>query len=345
MSSFMEQEILAQPQILAQLMDTLVKNNEILIECPKVVDKVIFVASGSSYHCAKTASEFFSSYAEIDAQAIYSSEFFRTKVLTSRKNVLFVFLSQSGETTDTYTALEMVKEKGFATLSILNKEGSKIWNASDYNIYCNAGPENTIASTKALSAQLLCSYLLMLKIMQQNGKDVSADLASLQRIDEVVENVFKQDAKIKEAGKLLSQQQHVAVLGSNLFMALAMEASLKIKETSFVNANPYPFGEFLHGHVAVFNNTGLLIAFVDEGHAELQAKFLNKIKADYSPKMVVFSMNHALNVGDVNFEIAEKAEILQIFATLVTCQLIALNCATFLGRDIDNPHGLTKVVS
>ena len=61
--------------------------------------------------------------------------------------------------------------------------------------------------------------------------------------------------------------------------------------------------------------------------------------------MVVFSMNHALNVGDVNFEIAEKSEILQIFATLVTCQLLALNCATFLGRDIDNPHGLTKVVS
>ena len=343
MSSFMEQEIMAQPQILGELLASIVENNEIMIDVPSSLSKVFFVASGSSFHCARTACEMFNSIAKIDAACEYSSEFIRKEINETRKDVLFVFLSQSGETTDTCTAATMVKEQGFPTLSILNKENSKLWNMSDYNIYCNAGPENTIASTKALTAQLLCSYLLMLKLMQNQGKDVSQLLNSVLRLPEVIENVFNQDTKIKEVAEILSKNQHVVVVGSNFFLPIAQEASLKIKETSFVNANAYPFGEFLHGHVAVFNNGGVLIAFADD--KEKHPKFLEKIMSDYSPKLITFGMDLDLNIGDINFKIDEKDAILQLFATLVTCQLFALNCATMLGRDIDNPHGLTKVVS
>ena len=345
MSSFMEKEIKEQPQILEGLFSTLTNENNILIDIPDKIDKVIFIASGSSYHCAKAASEMFSSLAEIDCFCEYSSEFPMKKVLTSKRNLLYVFLSQSGETSDTIAAIEKVKAQGHYTLTITNRKNSKLWNLSDYNIYCDAGVENSIASTKALSAQLLCTYLLMLKIMQKQGKNVKEHLDAIKNIPNVIQNIIKKDAKIKQASKLLAKFTNVVLLGSQIFYPIAKEASLKIKETSFINANAYPFGEFMHGHVAVLNNPSLVIAIVDSDNLSLQSKFLEKIKKDYSPKMITLNMDNLLNLSDISFEIKEQKRITQVFCALVISQLLALNCAKMLGRDIDKPHGLSKVVS
>ena len=136
----------------------------------------------------------------------------------------------------------------------------------------------------------------------------------------------------------------LALIGNQIFLSIAREVSLKIKETSFVNANAYPFGEFMHGHVAVMNKPGMVISFVNNENIELQTKFLNKIKADYNPKMLSFNLDNSLDVAELTFNIAETNRVVQVFCALIAGQLLALNCAKALGQDIDHPHGLTKVV-
>lgn len=141
------------------------------IDVPTDINRIILVASGSSYHCARYAAELFSSISKIEASAIYSSEFLLEDTIAHSDNILYIFITQSGETTDTNSALEKAKEHGVKTLCITNKENSTIWNASDYKVACLAGEEKSIAATKSFVSQLLCSTLLALKFAQIQGID------------------------------------------------------------------------------------------------------------------------------------------------------------------------------
>ena len=149
--SCMETEIFEQADITQKIIDTYIeKDGNINIEIPDGINRIILVASGSSYHCARYAAELFGSIAEIEAHAVYSSEFLLESTIAHDAGVLYIFITQSGETTDTNSALEKAKEFGIKTLCITNKENSTIWNASDYKIACHAGEEKSIAATKSL---------------------------------------------------------------------------------------------------------------------------------------------------------------------------------------------------
>ena len=207
--SSMESEIFEQAEISKNILDKYIdKNGNIKIDTPTNIDRIIIVASGSSYHCARYSAELFGSISKIEAQAVYSSEFLLEETIAHHEKLLYIFITQSGETTYTNNALEKAKEFGVNTLCITNKENSTIWNASDYKVACLAGEEKSIAATKSLSSQLLCSTLLALKFAQDKGIDIYDHMIELKTIPNYIEQTYKLQPKIKQFAKFLSKYKN-----------------------------------------------------------------------------------------------------------------------------------------
>ena len=343
----MEKEIFEQNEIVQKILDTYIDNHQVVnIETPNSdIKRVIIVASGSSYHCARFMADLFGEVANIEAGAVYSSEFLRKTKIDDSAETLYIFITQSGETTDTNAALEKAKEFGVKTLCITNKENSTIWNASDYKMACHAGEEQSIAATKSLTAQLVCSILLVLKFAQNKGIDVSAIIRDLNDITGVIASAIKLHPKIKQLAKFLSKYKYIAITADGISYALAKEASLKIKETSYINTSSYILGEFMHGHVAVLNNKKCALVYILNDELSFNAiKNLNSIKENYNPPIILLGnrSNQVKSAYNVNFDCGKP--IIKTMGLLVIIQLLALEIALKLKRNIDKPHGLNKVV-
>lgn len=343
--SGMETEIYEQSDILANLLDkNLTEKENILIEVPEDIEKIVFVASGSSYHCARYGADLFGNVASVEARAIYSSEFLLKAAVPHEKNILYVFITQSGETSDTNEALRRAKEFGMRTLAITNKKGSTIWNAADYKIDCRAGEERSIAATKSLTTQMLCVTLLVLKFAEFKGIDISNYIKELKGIPLVVNAAIAMHDDVRKIAKKLSKYKLLVVSADGISYAIAKEASLKIKETSYICTISTILGEFMHGHVAVLNNKAAQIHVSLDGLSETAVKNLNKIKSDYDTPLCLIGDNDERVQANYNLNVFCDGEIVKSFATVVLCQLLALEIAQALGRNVDKPHGLNKVV-
>ena len=343
--SSMEKEIFEQKEIVQKILESYVCDGEINIDIPADVNRVVLVASGSSYHCARYGADLFGSVAQIEAGAIYSSEFLLTPKISNSENTLYVFITQSGETTDTNSALNKAKNLGVKTLCITNKENSSIWNASNYKILCHAGEEHSIAATKSLISQLLCITLLVLKFAQSKNIPVDDLLRDLFDIPGVIEQAYATQKKVKMLARFLSKYKYIALTADGVSYALAKEASLKIKETSYINTSSYILGEFMHGHVAILNNKKSAIIYILNDDLSYNAtKNLNNIKENYNPPIILIGnrTNQVKSTYNVNINCTKP--IIKMFGLLVVIQILALEIALKLHRNVDKPHGLTKVV-
>ena len=341
----METEIFEQSDVLENLLQTHVNdNNYILFDIPADVQKIIIVASGSSYHCARFAADLFGNIAGMEAAAIYSSEFLLKSAVPKDNDFLYVFITQSGETSDTNSALKKAKELGMRTLCITNKKGSTIWEASDFKIDCCAGEEKSIAATKSLTTQMLCCTLLVLKYAAHKGIDISSYINELKTLPSFIRASYKLHPEIKDMAKFLSRYKNIVITADGISYALAKEASLKIKETSYINVYSNILGEFMHGHVAILNNKPAMIHISVNELSYTAIKNLNKIEEDYNPALCILgSSNDKINTK-FNIDIKCESEIVKSFCIIVIAQLLALEIATDLGRNVDKPHGLHKVV-
>lgn len=342
----MELEIYEQSEISQKILDAyLDSTGNINIDVPTDINRIILVASGSSYHCARYAAELFSSISKIEASAIYSSEFLLEDTIAHSDNILYIFITQSGETTDTNSALEKAKEHGVKTLCITNKENSTIWNASDYKVACLAGEEKSIAATKSFVSQLLCSTLLALKFAQIQGIDTYDYTLDLTMIPSFISKSFELQPKIKQLARFLSKYKNVVMTADGQSYALAKEASLKIKETSYINTSSAILGEFMHGHVAVLNNNNeVLVYILNDNLTYTATKNLNKIKESYNPPICVIGNRTNQVKSTYNINIDCDKPIVKTFCIAVIIQLLALEIAIKLHRNVDKPHGLNKVV-
>ncbi|SRR5574344_805316 len=331
----MEEEIYQQPEILAEILSSYIKDGKILFKIPVKVDKIVLVASGSSYHCARFSADLFGQIADMEAQAIYSSEFLLKKVIPQDRNILYIFITQSGETTDTLEALKKAQKLGIKTLCLTNKEHSSIWNLADYQINCMAGEEKSIAATKSLTAQMICLTVLALQYAQLKNKDYEKGLKAVQNLPKIVEKTLDLHEKIKPFAQKLSVFPNIIITADGMLYAIAKEAALKIKETSYLNVTAQILGEFMHGHVAVLNNKAALIYISPDNISELALKNLGKIKTDYNPEILIIGK-------DIGFKVENDIE--KIFSNLITVQLLALEIAQNLGKNVDKPIGLRKVV-
>ncbi|MCM1339544.1 MAG: SIS domain-containing protein [Muribaculaceae bacterium] len=344
--SCMECEIFEQSKIAQKILDSyLDKDGKINIKTPADINRIIIVASGSSYHCARYAAELFGSISKIEARAVYSSEFLLNETIAHQEGILYIFITQSGETTDTNRALDKAKEFGVKTLCITNKENSTIWNASEYKLACHAGEEKSIAATKSFTSQLLCSTLLALKFAQDKDIDIYDYVLELKNLPSIIEKTYELHPKIKQLARFISKYKHIIITADGQSYALAKEASLKIKETSYLHTNSSILGEFMHGHVAILNNkNSVLIYILNDNFTYSTIKNLNTIKESYNPPICLIGnrTNQVKSTYNINVE-CEKP-VIKTFAIAVIIQLLALETALKLRKNVDKPHGLNKVV-
>ncbi len=347
--SNMELEIFEQTNIIKNLIEKYItKENYILINLPLIIKKVFLIASGSSYHCAYIAAEMLKESVNCDAEAIYASEFSINPHNQVDETTLYIFISQSGETSDTLQALKEIARKTDNILCVTNNKDSTLWQLSSYKVLTHAGKEKSIASTKAMSAQLFCLYLIVLKILYSKNIDITADLAQIHNLPTHISNVLDSAKNIKKIAKKLSEFDNISILGSKYFYALAKEGALKIKETSYINTCAYPHGEFMHGHVAILNKKAAIISIMDELHKNQMLKNLKSIRNDYKPYLVsIFNyetIDENYSLSNHNIKIPTDTNVFAIFGTLITLQLLALEIAKVLKKNIDKPTGLKKVV-
>lgn len=341
----MEYEIFEQSEILEHLLNTYIgEHEEVLIDVPLGIEHVVFVASGSSYHCARYGADVFGSIANIEARAIYSSEFLLKTVIPYSDDMLYVFITQSGETSDTNRALVKAKQSGVKTLCITNKEESTIWQASDYKVCCHAGVERSIAATKSLTSQMMCVTLLAVKFAQLKYIDTENIINDILSIPKYIETTYKLKKKINQFGNFISKYKNIVVCADGMSYALAKEAALKIKETSYLNVSSSILGEFMHGHVAVLNNKSVLIYILVDDLSYTATKNLNKIKEDYNPPICIMGNKNVKIRYTYNINVDCESKIVKYFCVAVMIQLLALSIAQKLHRNVDKPHGLNKVV-
>lgn len=345
----MEMEISEQVNIIPQILENYIDSHsgEIRLDLPQNIRKIVVVASGSSYHCARFAIDLVEKISKIETRAIYSSEFLLKNIIPHDENTLYVFITQSGETSDTLKSLERVKnETNLPTLCITNNQDSTIWKISDYQVACFAGVENGIAATKSFTSQMLCLILISLKLIENvEPESVTKTLKeSLFKLPEVVEKALRERQEIKKIAKHIAKEQVIVITADGISYSLAKEGALKIKETSYKNVTAAILGEFMHGHVAVLNNKSTLIFISVDKISERSVNNLIKIKSDYKPKLIIIGNSDERVKPDFYVHVECENEIQQLFANVLVLQQIALETAIKLKRNVDNPKGLHKVV-
>ena len=331
------------PYILMKYIDP--QTGEIKLDLPRDIKKIVFVASGSSYHCARFAVDLVEMISGIESRAIYSSEFLLKNLIPHDENTLYIFITQSGETSDTLKSVQRVKtETNLPTLCITNVVNSTIWKACDYKVACYAGEETGIAATKSFTSQMLCLILISLKLIENTGLNTLEYKKSLFHLGAIVEKALAKREEIKKFASHLAKENIVIITADGISYSLAKEAALKIKETSYKNISAAILGEFMHGHVAVLNNKSTLIYIAVHKISERSVSNINKIKADYNPMIAVIGPSDERLKPDYHINIECENEVQQLFANVVVSQLIALETALKLKRNVDSPKGLHKVV-
>lgn len=345
----MESEIIEQksiiPQILSKYIDS--QTNEININLPQGIQKIVLVASGSSYHCARFAVDLVEKISKIETRAIYSSEFLLKNMIPHDEKSLYIFITQSGETIDTLKSVERVKkETNLPTLCITNKKDSSIWKICDYKVACYAGTENGIAATKSFTSQMLCLILISLKLIENiDSKTTTKKLKeSLFELPDIIEKALTKRCEVKKLAKHLAKENTIVIAADGISYSLAKEGALKIKETSYKNISAAILGEFMHGHVAVLNNKSTIVYIAVDKISERSVTNLCNIKKDYKPTLAVIGNSDSKLNPQFHIEVKSENEIQQLFANVVLLQLIALETSLYLKRNVDSPKGLHKVV-
>ncbi len=344
--SNMEKEILQQSDVIFDLISRYVrKDYTINIELPENISKIALIASGSSYHSATIAANFLREKVHCEAQSYYASEVALAENFDVDSSTLYIFISQSGETSDTNKSLNKIKIKTDKTLSVTNTKNSSLYNDTKYKILTYAGTEKSIASTKAMSAQLYCLFLIAAKVMQQKELPSKSFVENLICVPEYINESLSKRDLIKHYSKILSDYDNIAILASGMFYPLAKEGALKIKETSYINTTAYPTGEFLHGHIAILNKKCAVISIVNNINIQFTLDVLNKINNDYKTDSLIISAFPIPNVGrNCVIYVPFSIDIDFLFSSLIILQLLAFETALLLNRNIDKPDGLTKVV-
>jgi len=344
---WMESEIYQQPMVLADIIHAYKEGSE-TVSIPENVRRIIVVASGSSYHCARFAVDLLERISGVETRAIYSSEFLLKSVIPHDDGTLYIFITQSGETSDTLGAVRRVKELGhLPTLCITNKENSTVWDLCDYRICCSAGKEFGIAATKSFTAQMLSLLIVALALAKQHDNEnecVKIYRDSLNKIPDIITKALNQRAKIKRLAQFLAKSKNIIIAADGIAYSLAKEAALKIKETSYTNVNAAILGEFMHGHVAVMNNKSSLLYLSLNEISYTSSKYLKSIKKDYNPSIYVIGATSPDVKSSLTINIECENELQYLFANVAICQLLALEIAIKKRLNPDSPHGLKKVV-
>lgn len=357
---FMQKEIYEQPNALINTMEGRVLHNNVIVdaigngaaEILEKVEHIQIVACGTSYNAGMTARYWFEALAGVSCDVEIASEF-RYRKFVTRPNSLLVTISQSGETADTLAALRLAKEKGYmAALTICNVSSSSLVRESDLAFMTRAGVEVGVASTKAFTTQLAALLMLVTAIGKVKGNISNEQeveiVKALQSLPAEVEKALAFDKDIEALAEDFAEKNHALFLGRGEFYPIAMEASLKLKEISYIHAEAYAAGELKHGPLALIDADMPVIVVAPNN------ELLEKVKSNIEEvrarggQLYVFADKEAGFTPSEGMKIITMPKVNEIIAPIfytVPMQLLSYHVALIKGTDVDQPRNLAKSVT
>ena len=355
---FMMKEIHEQPKAIADTLNSVVKDGKIDLSAVGLTDEdikntsqIYIVACGSAYHTGVVTQYVMEDLARVPVRVEVASEFrYRRPILD--KNGLVIVVSQSGETADTLAALREAKNQGVKTLGIVNVVGSSIAREADSVFYTLAGPEISVATTKAYSAQLIAGYILSIQFAKVLGKITDGQyanyIAELNTIPEKIEKIIEDKERLQWFASKQINAKDIFFIGRGIDYAISLEGSLKLKEISYIHSEAYAAGELKHGTISLIEDETLVIGLLTQD--ELYEKTISnmvecKSRGAYLMGVTTFG-NYAIEDA-VEFAtyIPKIDNHFTASLAVVPLQLLAYYVSVAKGLDVDKPRNLAKSVT
>ena len=355
---FMMKEIHEQPKAIADTLNSVLKDGkldlsavELSDEEIKKISQIYIVACGSAYHVGVVAQYVMEDLAKIPVRVELASEFRYRKPLLDPDGLVIV-ISQSGETADSLAALRLAKDKGLKTLGIVNVVGSSIAREADNVFYTLAGPEISVATTKAYSTQLIAAYCLAIQFARVRGEiadDVySTYLEELKTIPDKIEKILEDKERIQWFAAKVANSKDIFFIGRGIDYAVSLEGSLKLKEISYIHSEAYAAGELKHGTISLIEDNILVIGVLTQ--SELYEKTISnmvecKSRGAYLMGLTTYGKYEVEDTVEFTVYIPKIDEHFAASLAVVPLQLLGYYVSVAKGLDVDKPRNLAKSVT
>ena len=355
---FMLKEIHEQPKAVQDTVGAYVKSGKIGLEEVGLTDEVLsgvkriyIVACGSAYHVGMVGKYVLEDLARVPVEVDLASEFrYRNPMIM--EDSLVIVVSQSGETADSLAALRLAKEKGVPVLGVVNVVGCSIARESDYVLYTYAGPEISVATTKAYSTQLIAMYLLAIQtayvkalISEERYGELIAELG---RLPEKIQKTLDDKERIQWFASKYANAKDIFFIGRGIDYAISMEGSLKMKEISYIHSEAYAAGELKHGTISLVED-GTLVVGVATQKALFEKTVSNmvevKSRGAYLMGLTLYGNYNIEDHADFSVYVPKTEQYFTTSLAIVPLQLMGYYVSVAKGLDVDKPRNLAKSVT
>ncbi len=355
---FMMKEIHEQPKVVADTLNSVLKDGEIDLsgvglstEEIRNISEIQIVACGSAYHVGMVGQYVIEDLARIPVRVELASEFrYRNPILD--KNTLVIIVSQSGETADSLAALREAKLRGIKTLGIVNVVGSSIAREADNVFYTLAGPEISVATTKAYSTQLIAMYTLAVQFAKIRGQisdeQYMGYIKEMQTLPDKIRRILEDKERIQWFASKQMNAKDVFFVGRGIDYAICMEGSLKMKEISYIHSEAYAAGELKHGTISLIEEGTLVIGVLTQS-ALFEKTVSNMVECkSRGAYLMGFTTTGNYNIeesADFTVYIPETDEHFATSLAVIPLQLMGYYVSVAKGLDVDKPRNLAKSVT
>lgn len=355
---FMMKEIHEQPEALRNTITPRCLNgmpdfstDQVSDEIFQNINKVIITACGTAMHAGLIGKNMIERLARIPVSVEIASEFRYQNPIVD-KHTLVITISQSGETADTLAALRLAKSKGARTLSVVNVKGSSVARESDYVLYTHAGPEISVASTKAYTVQLSIMYLIAFRLAyiakQISEEEAKMYMEHLNTVPNQVEEALSFDNQTENIAKRIAKANSIFFIGRGLDHALSCEGSLKLKEISYIHSEAYAAGELKHGTISLITDNVPVIALATQ--PDVYAKMISnvqEVRSRGAKVILITDVNASVDASlcDHQIVLPETSPLFTPFVSAVVLQYLAYYVSVEKGLNVDQPRNLAKSVT
>ena len=355
---FMLKEIHEQPKAVQDMIGAYVKDGAvdftevgITEETFADLQRIYIVACGSAYHVGMAGKYVLEDLAGIPVEVDLASEFrYRDPIIVPDSMVIIV--SQSGETADSLAALRLMKERGVPVMGIINVVGSSIARESDYTLYTYAGPEISVATTKAYSTQLIAMYLIAIEAAKAKGKIDEGRygelLTEMETLPSKIQRVLDDKERIQWFAAKYANARDIFFIGRGLDYAISLEGSLKMKEISYIHSEAYAAGELKHGPISLVED-GILVVGVCTQSGLFEKTLSNmlevKSRGAYLMGLTTYGNYNIEDTADFSVYVPKTEEYFTTSLAIIPLQLMGYYVSVAKGLDVDKPRNLAKSVT
>ena len=355
---FMLKEIHEQPKAVQDTIGAYVKDENISLDDTGLSDEVLaeleriyIIACGSAYHVGIAAKYVIENLARVPVEVDLASEFrYRNPIFAAHS--LVIVISQSGETADSLAALRLAKEHGIPVLGIVNVVGSSIARESDYIMYTYAGPEISVATTKAYSTQLIASYLLASQMAKVKGRITEERckelLKEMNTLPGKIQKVLDDKERLQWFASKYANAKDIFFIGRGIDYAISLEGSLKMKEISYIHSEAYAAGELKHGTISLIEDGILVVGVMTQ--KDLFEKTLSnmvevKSRGAYLMGLTCYGNYSIEDTADFSVYVPKTEKYFATSLAIIPLQLLGYYVSVAKGLDVDKPRNLAKSVT